>query len=141
MNGEDYVRQSAYWLTTTSTVSPRAARYSTGTAGPMVTNKTEFSLVLVYSAWEQEGQAARLLDLAARVKADDGGRRGKHGQNGDGDDTDTENGAAAAAESTAELNDILPISDTAPYAYTRMRRPAMAPDFPNISRTVRTRLA
>ena len=39
-------------------------------------------------------------------------------QNGDGDDTDTENGAAAAAESTAELNDILPISDTAPYAYT-----------------------
>ena len=118
VNGEDYVRQSAYWLTTTSTVSAARGAILDRYGRPMVTNKTEFSLVLVYSAWEQEGQAARLLDLAARVKADAAAAAANTAQNGDGDDTDTENGAAAAAESTAELNDILPISDTAPYAYT-----------------------
>ena len=118
VNGEDYVRQSAYWLTTTSTVSAARGEILDRYGRPMVTNKTEFSLVLVYSAWEQVGQAARLLDLAARVKADAAAAAANTAQNGDGDDTDTENGAAAAAESTAELNDILHISYTAPYAYT-----------------------
>ena len=48
VNGEDYVRQSAYWLTTTSTVSAARGEILDRYGRPMVTNKTEFSLVLVY---------------------------------------------------------------------------------------------
>ena len=58
VNGEDYVRQSAYWLTTTSTVSAARGEILDRYGRPMVTNKTEFSLVLVYSAWEQEGHTS-----------------------------------------------------------------------------------
>ena len=47
VNGEDYIRQSAYWLTTTSTVSAARGEILDRYGRPMVTNKTEFSLVLV----------------------------------------------------------------------------------------------
>ncbi|MDO4270525.1 MAG: penicillin-binding transpeptidase domain-containing protein [Eubacteriales bacterium] len=88
VNGEDYTRRAATYLTTTSTVSAARGELLDRYGRPLVTNKTEFVLTLVGSAWESEGQFERLLDLAARVKADGG-----------------------------ELNDMLPISAAAPYSY------------------------
>lgn len=122
VNGEDYVRQSAYWLTTTSTVSAARGEILDRYGRPMVTNKTEFSLVLVYTTWEQEGQAARLLDLASRVKADaaasekanQAAQAASSGDEEDGGSTDTEE-----TKTVAEINDILPISDSAPYTFTK----------------------
>lgn len=89
VNGETNVKKAALNLTTTSTVSAARGEILDRYGRSMISNKTEFSLVLIYSAWQQEGQFERLLDLANMVKADGG-----------------------------ELADILPISETAPYAYT-----------------------
>ena len=108
VGGEDYVRRSAYWLTTTSTVSAARGEILDRYGRPLVTNQTSFSLVLINANWEQEGQGERLLDLAARVQAD------AETQRSDSDETDEdEDGLPRAA-----LNDILPISRTAPYRYT-----------------------
>ncbi len=87
VNGEDYVKRAASNLTTTSTVSASRGEILDRYGRPMVTNTTAFSLVLVYSAWEKEGQYERLLDLANRVKEDEG-----------------------------TLCDALPISDEAPFS-------------------------
>ncbi len=88
VNGEDYVKRAASKLTTTSTVSAARGEILDRYGRPMVTNKTAFSLVLIYSSWEQEGQYERLLDLARRVEADG-----------------------------ATLCDVLPISDTSPFTF------------------------
>lgn len=89
VDGEDYVKRAATFLTTTSTVSAARGEILDRYGRPMVTNKTAFSMVLVYSSWEQEGQYERLLDLARRVQEDGG-----------------------------TLCDELPVSSTAPFSYT-----------------------
>lgn len=88
VNGENYVKRAALNLTTTSTVSAARGEILDRYGRPLVTNKAAFSLVLVYSAWEKEGQFERLLDLASRVKADGGA-----------------------------VQDLLPITTAAPYEY------------------------
>lgn len=88
VNGEQYVKQAAVNLTTSSTVSAARGEILDRYGRPLVTNRSVFSLVLVYSAWEKEGQFERLLDLASKVRADGG-----------------------------TLCDILPVTETAPYGY------------------------
>lgn len=87
-HGESYARQAAMHLTTSASVSAARGELLDRYGRPLVTNKSVFSMVLLYSAWQKEGQFERLLDLANRVKADGG-----------------------------ELADILPITEAAPYAY------------------------
>ncbi len=88
VNGEYYVKRAASNLTTTSTVSASRGEMLDRYGRPMVTNTTAFSMVLVFSSWEQEGQYERLLDLANRAKEDG-----------------------------ATLCDSLPISDEAPFTF------------------------
>ncbi len=117
VNGEDYVRRSSYWLTTTTTVSAARGEILDRYGRPMVSNKTSFSLVLSYSSWEKEGQGERLIDLANRVKADAAAVQAANAaQNTDdtGDGADT----TVKDENIPELVDALPITDTAPYTYT-----------------------
>ncbi|MGO5095049.1 penicillin-binding transpeptidase domain-containing protein [Agathobaculum sp. LCP25S3_E8] len=120
INGESYVRRSASFLTTTSTVSAARGEILDRYGRAMVTNQTGFSLVLIYSSfWEdKEDRFEVLLDLANRVKADgtaaaaantDGG-----GETGDGTETNTD---TTEETSAAVLNDVIPITDTAPYEY------------------------
>ena len=72
IKGESYVRRSASFLTTTSTVSAARGEILDRYSRAMVTNQTGFSLVLIYSScWEdKEDRFEVLLDLANRVKAD-----------------------------------------------------------------------
>lgn len=88
VNGQNYVRKAASYLTTTSTISAARGEILDRYGRPLVTNKTAFSMILVGSTWEEQGQFSRLLDLAGKIKADQG-----------------------------ELQDSLPISETAPYTY------------------------
>ena len=106
INGESYVRRSASFLTTTSTVSAARGEILDRYGRAMVTNQTGFSLVLIYSSfWEdKEDRFEVLLDLANRVKADgtaaaaantDGGD-----ETGDGTETDTDTKLAGKANSS-----------------------------------------
>lgn len=107
VDGDSYLRRSAEFLTTTSTVSAARGEILDRYGRPMVTNRTGFSLVLIYAGfWEDRPERfATLLDLARRVQAD--GRAAA----GDGDDD------AAADTRAAVLGDILPITENAPYVY------------------------
>ena len=51
LNGEKYVRRSAEFLTTTSTVSAARGEILDRYGRPLVTNNTGFSLVLIYSSF------------------------------------------------------------------------------------------
>ena len=122
INGESYVRRSASFLTTTSTVSAARGEILDRYGRAMVTNQTGFSLVLIYSSfWEnKEDRFEVLLDLANRVKAD--GAAATSGTATTGDDTEdggeTETDTDTTEEtSAAVLNDIMPITDVAPYEY------------------------
>ena len=88
VNGEDYVRRSASFLTGTSTVSAARGEILDRYGRPMVTNQTGFSLVLVYSSfWEdQPDRFDKLLDLAHRVRQDSAAAAPAEG-------ADTESGA------------------------------------------------
>jgi len=88
VNGEEYVKRAANYLTTTSTISAARGEIMDRYGRPLVTNKTVFSMVLIGSTWQEEGQFERLLDLAGKIKADQG-----------------------------ELQDDLPISPNTPYTY------------------------
>lgn len=119
INGESYVRRSASFLTTTSTVSAARGEILDRYGRAMVTNQTGFSLVLIYSSfWEdKQDRFEILLDLANRVKAD-----GAAAAAGDTADRDTEDGTQTDTDTTQEtsgavLNDVMPITDTAPYEY------------------------
>lgn len=118
INGEDYVRRSASFLTTTSTVSAARGEILDRYGRAMVTNQTGFSLVLIYSSfWEdKEDRFEILLDLANRVKADGAAASGGTAENPSEDGTETDADTAEEA-SGAVLNDAMPITDTAPYAY------------------------
>ena len=75
VHGQEYLERSAQFLTTTSTVSAARGEILDRYGRPMVSNKTGFSLVLLYSDfWEnKEDKFDRLLDLAQRVQADAAG--------------------------------------------------------------------
>lgn len=72
VHGGENVRYAANQLKTTSTVSAARGEMLDRYGRPMVTNTTAFSLVLIFSNWEEKGQYERLLDLANRVRADGG---------------------------------------------------------------------
>ncbi len=131
VHGQEYLERSAQFLTTTSTVSAARGEILDRYGRPMVSNKTGFSLVLLYSDfWEnKEDKFDRLLDLAQRVQAD-----AAAGLNVTGDvsktlaaakkqaqpaqDEYTDETEEEAGEARALLNDMLPISASAPYTYT-----------------------
>nr|WP_297171284.1 penicillin-binding transpeptidase domain-containing protein [uncultured Agathobaculum sp.] len=108
INGESYVRRSAEFLTTTSTISAARGEVLDRYGRPLVTNQTGFSLVLIYASfWEdQPDRFEKLLDLANRVKADDGAAQDESGLD-----------AGVEEDNGAILNDVLPVTDTAPYSY------------------------
>ena len=130
VHGQEYLERSAQFLTTTSTVSAARGEILDRYGRPMVSNKTGFSLVLLYSDfWEnKEDKFERLLDLAQRVQADAAGlnvtgdvsktlaaakKQAQPAQDEYTDETEEE-----AGEARALLNDMLPISASAPYTYT-----------------------
>ena len=125
VNGENYLHRSAEFLTTTSTVSAARGEILDRYGRPMVTNQTGFSLVLIYASfWEdKEDRFTKLLDLAHRVQADGSAAQGDASAD-DVDETADEEEILETAEGTEEsgaggavLNDMLPITDTAPFAY------------------------
>ena len=131
INGESYLRRSAEFLTTTSTISAARGEILDRYGRPMVTNQTGFSLVLIYASfWEdQPDRFEKLLDLANRVRADGGTGSEADAQtetdSADGDEDSGESGTdtGETADSTTDsgdgavLNDVLPITSTAPYEY------------------------
>lgn len=119
INGESYLHRSASFLTTTSTVSAARGEILDRYGRPMVTNQTGFSLVLIYSSfWEDnEDRFTTLLDLANRVKADQGGTDDTASADTDSSDSETSSSSETEEESGATLCDTLPITDTAPYEY------------------------
>ena len=121
VNGESYLRRSAEFLTTTSTVSAARGEILDRYGRPMVTNQTGFSLVLIYASfWEDnESRFETLLDLANRVKADgapDTADMAEGDASDSGEDT-TDTTDTTASDSGAVLNDTLPITETAPFEY------------------------
>ena len=121
VNGESYLRRSAEFLTTTSTVSAARGEILYRYGRPMVTNQTGFSLVLIYASfWEDnESRFETLLDLANRVKADGAADTADtaEGDASDGGEDTTDTTDTTASDSGAVLNDTLPITETAPFEY------------------------
>lgn len=121
VNGESYLRRSAEFLTTTSTVSAARGEILDRYGRPMVTNQTGFSLVLIYASfWEDnESRFETLLDLANRVKADGAADTADtaEGDASDGGEDTTDTTDTTASDSGAVLNDTLPITETAPFEY------------------------
>lgn len=121
VNGESYLRRSAEFLTTTSTVLAARGEILDRYGRPMVTNQTGFSLVLIYASfWEDnESRFETLLDLANRVKADGAADTADtaEGDASDGGEDTTDTTDTTASDSGAVLNDTLPITETAPFEY------------------------
>lgn len=121
VNGESYLRRSAEFLTTTSTVSAARGEILDRYGRPMVTNQIGFSLVLIYASfWEDnESRFETLLDLANRVKADGAADIADtaEGDATDGGEDTTDTTDTTASDSGAVLNDTLPITETAPFEY------------------------
>ena len=121
VNGESYLRRSAEFLTTTSTVSAARGEILDRYGRPMVTNQIGFSLVLIYASfWEDnESRFETLLDLANRVKADGAADTADtaEGDATDGGEDTTDTTDTTASDSGAVLNDTLPITETAPFEY------------------------
>ncbi len=123
IHGDEYVRRSAEFLTTTSTVSAARGEILDRYGRPLVTNQTGFSLVLIYSSfWDgNDDRFARLLDLTNRIQAEAAEATKKqaaaiiaNGTTNTAASADTETDAAVIPT----LNDRLPITQSAPYAYT-----------------------
>ena len=130
VHGQEYLERSAQFLTTTSTVSAARGEILDRYGRPMVSNKTGFSLVLMYSDfWENKSDRFdKLLDLAQRVQADAAGLdvtgdmakvlAAAKTQQSAADSEDTDGTEPENEEAHALLNDMLPISASAPYVYT-----------------------
>ena len=130
VHGQEYLERSAQFLTTTSTVSAARGEILDRYGRPMVSNKTGFSLVLMYSDfWENKSDRFdKLLDLAQRVQADAAGLdvtgdmakvlAAAKTQQSTADSEDTDGTEPENEEAHALLNDMLPISASAPYVYT-----------------------
>lgn len=89
-NGEDYVKIAAVNLTTNANISAARGEILDRYGRELVSNEAVYSISLLYSAWEKEGQFERILQLARLVEADGG-----------------------------VLNDSLPISGEAPFVYEK----------------------
>lgn len=89
-NGEEHVKAAAVNLTTSANISAARGEILDRYGRELVTNQAVYSISLLYSAWEQEGQFERILQLANLVEADGG-----------------------------KINDSLPISKTAPFVYEK----------------------
>jgi len=100
VNGEDNVKRAASKLTTTSSVPAARGEILDRYGRPLVTNATAFSIVLIFSGWEKEGQYERLLELAKLVKEDG-----------------------------AELCDVLPITDSSPFTIVGTNSDSEVRDF------------
>ena len=102
VDGESYLRRSAEFLTTTSTVSAARGEILDRYGRPLVTNQTGFSLVLIYASfWEDnDSRFETLLDLANRVRADSG-MTAAEGDTADSGEEDADTGSGTDAEGTA----------------------------------------
>ena len=143
LNGDKYVRRSAEFLTTTSTVSAARGEILDRYGRPLVTNNTGFSLVLIYSSfWDgNDKRFDTLLDLSHRIQtaAVDATAKQNAAKTASGSDTsaDTSADGTAASSDTASdtqtaadqavtadttaipsINDRLPITQSAPFTYT-----------------------
>lgn len=89
INGEKYAVQSQRKLTSSLTVTASRGEILDRYGRPLVTNKNVFSLRIDYAYWDKTAQNATILELAALVRADG-----------------------------ATVEDELPITASAPFAYT-----------------------
>ena len=141
LNGEKYVRRSAEFLTTTSTVSAARGEILDRYGRPLVTNNTGFSLVLIYSSfWDgNDKRFDTLLDLTHRIQTAAVDATAKQNaaktaaatdtssdtsaDAADGTDTSsdtpTDTAQAVSADTAAipSINDRLPITQSAPFTY------------------------
>ena len=141
LNGEKYVRRSAEFLTTTSTVSAARGEILDRYGRPLVTNNTGFSLVLIYSSfWDgNDKRFDTLLDLTHRIQtaAVDATAKQNAAKTAAATDTSSDTSADAAdstdtssdtptdtaqaisADTAAipSINDRLPITQSAPFTY------------------------
>ena len=143
VDGESYLRRSAEFLTTTSTVSAARGEILDRYGRPLVTNQTGFSLVLIYASfWEDnDSRFETLLDLANRVRADSG-MTSAEDDTADGGEDGSDTGSGTDAEGTAASDGGAVLNDTLPRMNTSARAgAASAPRFPPISRQARARSA
>ena len=141
LSGEKYVRRSAEFLTTTSTVSAARGEILDRYGRPLVTNNTGFSLVLIYSSfWDgNDKRFDTLLDLTHRIQtaAVDATAKQNAAKTAAATDTSSDTSADAAVSTdtssdtptdTAQavsadtaaipsINDRLPITQSAPFTY------------------------
>ena len=141
LSGEKYVRRSAEFLTTTSTVSAARGEILDRYGRPLVTNNTGFSLVLIYSSfWDgNDKRFDTLLDLTHRIQtaavdatAKQNAAKAAAATDTSSDtsadaadstdtssDTPTDTAQAVSADTAAipSINDRLPITQSAPFTY------------------------
>ncbi len=141
LSGEKYVRRSAEFLTTTSTVSAARGEILDRYGRPLVTNNTGFSLVLIYSSfWDgNDKRFDTLLDLTHRIQTaavdatakqnaaktaaatDTSSDTSADAANSTdtSSDTPTDTAQAVSADTAAipSINDRLPITQSAPFTY------------------------
>lgn len=141
LNGEKYVRRSAEFLTTTSTVSAARGEILDRYGRPLVTNNTGFSLVLIYSSfWDgNDKRFDTLLDLTHRIQTAAVDATAKQNaaktaaatdtssdtsadaadSTDTSSDTSTDTAQAVSADTAAipSINDRLPITQAAPFTY------------------------
>lgn len=141
LNGEKYVRRSAEFLTTTSTVSAARGEILDRYGRPLVTNNTGFSLVLIYSSfWDgNDKRFDTLLDLTHRIQTAAVDATAKQNaaktaaatdtssdtsadtadSTDTSSDTPTDTAQAISADTAAipSINDRLPITQSAPFTY------------------------
>ena len=140
LSGEKYVRRSAEFLTTTSTVSAARGEILDRYGRPLVTNNTGFSLVLIYSSfWDGNDKRLILLDrshVSDRSRERPPSRRCRKGSllppylrasssadaadsTDTSTDTPTDTAQAVSADTAAipSINDRLPITQSAPFTY------------------------
>ena len=139
LNGEKYVRRSAEFLTTTSTVSAARGEILDRYGRPLVTNNTGFSLVLIYSSfWDgNDKRFDTLLDLTHRIQTAAVDATAKQNaaktaaatdtssdtsanaadSTDTSSDTPTDTAQAVSADTAAipSINDRLPITQSAPF--------------------------
>ena len=141
LNGEKYVRRSAEFLTTTSTVSAARGEILDRYGRPLVTNNTGFSLVLIYSSfWDgNDKRFDTLLDLTHRIQtaavdatakqnaakaaaatdtsSDTSADAADSTDTSSGTPTDTAQAVSADTAAIPSINDRLPITQSAPFTY------------------------
>ncbi len=115
LSGEKYVRRSAEFLTTTSTVSAARGEILDRYGRPLVTNNTGFSLVLIYSSfWDgNDKRFDTLLDLTHRIQTAAVDATAKQNAAKTAAATDTSSGHLCGWPQTARIRPQTPPTDTA----------------------------